>query len=561
MPSCLSPIASSGYIDREIVANQTTTPTAPPAPGPNIHPPSERRLDRDAALLLFGLTVFRLWYAGTHELLQDESYYWQWSRHLDWGYYDNTPLAAVLIHFFTSLLGPTELGVRAGAVFCALTASIFIYLLGKRLFGTRTAFLSLLLANVVIPLFAAGSIMMTMDPPQLALWAAAMYVIHIALGSVDWSTGRRTSIWLLAGLICGLAAQAKIYALLLLPCLLVYLIASPTDRHWLRRPEPYLGAVAALAIFAPFVWWTHTHGNAFWMHVGVMGSRGDEQDKPFKFFFRFLGDPAGMLSPCLYLIFLYGLFDGYRRGVRERNANLLYVWAFTVTVFVAFGLVSIKTKTEANWAAAAYVGGVYLIALVLIRLWDSVSLGKRIWAGIAVGTSALMGVLVYFPGPLYAGFGLGKASTKEKSVHAAMKIDRTTELYGWQTMADRIQMERQAMGTDAFVFGINYRMPSEAAFYLPDRPQTYSLFLGDRANEYMFWEDPKALVGRDAIFINDSENLDHIDDLRAVFDRVDVRPPLLVRHPPYGQFPIRTIQIIRCYHFRGYDVADWQKGW
>ena len=46
------------------------------------------------------------------------------------------------------------------------------------------------------------------------------------------------------------------------------------------------------------------------------------------------------------------------------------------------------------------------------------------------------------------------------------------------------------MGGDPFVFGINYRMPSEAAFYLPGRPQTYSLFLNYKASEYMFWEDP-----------------------------------------------------------------------
>jgi len=47
-----------------------------------------RRLDRTAWLLLFVLTAFRLWFAATHDLLQDEAYYWQWSRHLAWGYYD-----------------------------------------------------------------------------------------------------------------------------------------------------------------------------------------------------------------------------------------------------------------------------------------------------------------------------------------------------------------------------------------------------------------------------------------------------------------------------------------
>ena len=32
------------------------------------------------------------------------------------------------------------------------------------------------------------------------------------------------------------------------------------------------------------------------------------------------------------------------------------------------------------------------------------------------------------------------------------------------------------MGGDPFVFGINYRMPSEAAFYLPDQPADLRAF-------------------------------------------------------------------------------------
>ena len=116
------------------------------------------------------------------------------------------------------------------------------------------------------------------------------------------------------------------------------------------------------------------------------------------------------------------------------------------------------------------------------------------------------------------------------------------------------------MGGDPFVFGVNYRMPSEAAFYLPGQPQTYSLFLHDRANEYLFWEDPALLVGRDAVFVNDTDAPEHLDDLRAVFVRIAPQPPLRIFHAPYGK-PIRTLQLVRCYDFRGYDPHQWQQGW
>jgi len=495
--------------------------------------------------LLAVLTLFRFWYDAQHELLQDEAYYWQWSRHLDWGYYDNTPLMAPVIRLFTALFGPTELGVRAGASVCALVISVFVYLLAKRLFGPAVAVVSVALANV-IPLFAAGSVIMTQDPVQIAFWAAALYVVHRALTDRPyWSW------WVGAGVLAGLAAQAKLNALALLPGVFLYVLLSPTARkRWLRRPEPYVAGLVALLIFAPFVWWNHTHQNAFWIHAHAMASRGSGHDG-LKWVLRFLGDQALLLSPFLFLTYLYTLYDGARRGVKERDDAYLYLWCPSLIAFSATLATALKSKVEGNWAVDAYVTGVILVAAVFVRLWQRRSAAGRAWVGLALGLSVVLALVALFPGLLYsAGVKFPKAAD-----------DRTNELYGWRALAGRVRQEQAAMGGDPFVFGINYRMPSEAAFYLPGRPPTYSLFLNYKSSEYMFWEDPAALKGRDAVFLNDTDNQDHFDDLRAVFARVEPQPPLLVfRRPPYTA-PIRTIQIVRCYGFKGYDVRRWQDGW
>ena len=518
------------------------TPSTQPVSGTPVSAPNARRYDLAAGVLLFLLTVFRFWYAGHHELLQDEAYYWQWSRHLDWGYYDNTPLVAVAIRACTTLFGTSEIGVRAESILNALIVSVFVYLLAGRLFGRGVALFAVGLANLV-PLFAAGSVIATHDAVQLALWAAALYVIHRALTD-------RPRWWYGAGVLAGLAALAKLNALLLLPGVFLYLLLSPTARaRWLRRPEPYIAGLLALLIFSPFVWWNHTHQNAFWIHIHAMGSRSGAHDPPLKWTFRFLGDQALVLSPFVFLTYLYTLYDGWRRGAKERDDGALFLWCPSVVVFAATVLISLRSKVEANWAVAAYVSGLILVAVVLSRAWER--LGGRVWTGLNLGIAAVLAAGALFPTLLY---GVGLKFPKPKD-------DRTNELYGWRTLAARVQGEEAAMGGNAFVFGLNYRMPSEAAFYLPGRPQTYSLFLQDRANEYMFWEDPRRLVGRDAIFVNDTDTQDHFDDLRAVFARVEPQPPLLVyRDPPY-RTPIRTLQIVRCYGFRGYDVRRWQHGW
>ncbi|MCW3062433.1 MAG: 4-amino-4-deoxy-L-arabinose transferase and related glycosyltransferase of family, partial [Capsulimonas sp.] len=344
---------------------------------------STRRLDKAACVLLFVLTAFRLWYAASHQLLQDEAYYWQWSRHLDWGYYDNTPLMAVVIRVFTSLLGPTELGVRAGAIFCALIASAFIYLIMRRLTDARVAFVALVMASV-IPLFAAGADIMTQDPVQLALWAAALYVILHALDGKGW-------LWIVGGVLAGLAAMAKLNALLLLPSILLYLALSKTHRYWLRRPEPYVAAAIALAIFSPFVWWNHTHQNAFWMHIHAMGTRNSEHDPPFKWFLRFAGDQALLMSPLLMLTFLRSLGQDVRDALEENNDAFLFLWAPSVVVFGATALLSLKSKVEGNWPAAAYVTGACLLALALTKMWDRGVTGRR-WAIASVSLATVLSI-------------------------------------------------------------------------------------------------------------------------------------------------------------------------
>jgi 4-amino-4-deoxy-L-arabinose transferase-like glycosyltransferase len=516
---------------------------------PNIAPPlpsqATRRSDLAMGGLLAFLTLFRFWYDSRHELLQDEAYYWQWSRHLDWGYYDNTPLMAPVIRLFTAAFGTTELGVRAGATVCALVISIFVYLLAKRLFGPAVAVVSVLLANF-IPLFAAGSVIMTQDPVQIAFWAATLYVVHRAL------TDRpRWSWWLGAGLLAGLAAQAKLNALALLPSVFLYLLLSPSARErWLRRPEPYVAGLVAFAVFAPFLWWNHTHQNAFWIHAHAMASRGSGHDGA-KWILRFLGDQALLLSPFVFLTYLYTLYDGARRGVKERDDAFLFLWCPSLVAFSATVVTALKSKVEGNWAVDAYVTGVILIAAVFVRAWQTGRVAAKIWIGLSAFFSVILALIALFPTALYA-VGVKFPNPTQ---------DRTSELYGWRTLAARVTQEKSAMGGNPFVFGINYRMPSEAAFYLPGRPQTYALFLNYKASEYLFWENSDSLKGRDAIFLNDTDNQDHFDDLRAVFTRVEPQKPLLIyRNPPYAE-PIRTIQIVRCYGFKGYDVKHWQDGW
>ena len=69
--------------------------------------------------------MLRLVYSGSVELLPEEAYYWNYSRHLDIGYLDHPPMVAWLIRLGTAAFGQSQFGVRIGALCCAAVASVF----------------------------------------------------------------------------------------------------------------------------------------------------------------------------------------------------------------------------------------------------------------------------------------------------------------------------------------------------------------------------------------------------------------------------------------------------
>ncbi len=76
---------------------------------------------------LLASTLFHILLIFHFPLASDEAYYWQWSRHLDMGYYDQGPMIAWWIRGSCLFFGDTPLGVRFGIVIAALATQIFIW--------------------------------------------------------------------------------------------------------------------------------------------------------------------------------------------------------------------------------------------------------------------------------------------------------------------------------------------------------------------------------------------------------------------------------------------------
>ena len=123
---------------------------------------------------LIGYAFFlRVIFSAQIELLPEEAYYWNYSRHLDIGYLDHPPMVAWLIRLGTDLFGNNEFGVRFGALGCGAVTAFFAYRLARNLFGEETALIALAMSQV-LPFFFLSGMLMTPDAPLTAAWAASL---------------------------------------------------------------------------------------------------------------------------------------------------------------------------------------------------------------------------------------------------------------------------------------------------------------------------------------------------------------------------------------------------
>src|ERR1700726_4618840 len=97
--------------------------------------PNDLRLVRNTAVTIQALVALRLVSATWTPLTFDEAYYWMWSKHLAFGYYDHPPMVAYVIRLGTMVAGDTELGVRLVSILLALPMSFAVFRSAVILFG------------------------------------------------------------------------------------------------------------------------------------------------------------------------------------------------------------------------------------------------------------------------------------------------------------------------------------------------------------------------------------------------------------------------------------------
>jgi 4-amino-4-deoxy-L-arabinose transferase-like glycosyltransferase len=450
------------------------------------------RYTRWAAVILVLGTIFRLWYSTHLELVGDEAYYWLWSRHPDYCYLDKGPVIAWFIWAGTGLFGQTVFGIRFFATLLALGTGIGIFLLARRLFSDRVAFWSVLLAALT-PLFAVGATLMTIDTVYIFFWTLAALTFWYAKDQT------RLGWWLLTGLLVGLSMLSKYTGAIELLSFAGFCAWHPPSRqHFRRLTLPAMLLVVALCL-VPVIIWNWRHGfptSHFLVHRGAL----DEQMRlrPLEVL-SFLGQQAGVISPVLFLGLLAAiLWPGLAPTPRVQTGYLL---ALFLPLFLLYLLLSFQKASQANWAAAAYVSGLILVAAKWSQAVDTYPWAKWVvYAGLAIA---------FFETAL-----LHETSW----LHLPGRLDPLDRARGSRDLASQVSGLQTASGARV-VIANKYMIASLLSFYLPGQPDTFMPVSSPPFNQLVLWPTYREKYpSDDAIYVSDANRV--LPSLKADFPNI-----------------------------------------
>lgn len=494
--------------------------------------------------VIAAFAVFRILYIawGPFGASPDEAHYWEWSRRLDLSYYSKGPAVAYVIALFTSVFGPTEFGIRIGAIFFSTAASYLIYLIGRDLFGSETAgFRAAVLTNIT-PIFSIGAILMTTDVMFLTFWAATVWAV---MRAVETKAGKW---WYLAGLFIGLGFLSKYTMVLVYPCIALFLLSSRGERAWFLRKEPYIGALVSLAAATPVIYWNITHGQVTIKHTmgqAHVGS-GTLSVGPL---FEFIGSQALLLTPLIFIGLVYGLLKCGAEGFKEDKSGLKLAFFASAPLFLFFLFKGLHGKVQANWAVASYMTALPAGVWALGELYGNLSgAGKKVFRGaviLAVATGAVASFFAYFPWTLEP-FGA-------KRIMWGPPYNRVT---GWEELGRKVSAVKDEMdsaGGDTFIMSDTYQITSELALYTKGNPVTYNVYTGSRRmNQYDLWPGFEGRVGNNAIYVKGADaSLDSV--VEEAFERCDKE--LYTIRLSDGR-ALKSFTIWRCYGFKGISPID-----
>lgn len=441
------------------------------------------------AIVLIGVAA-RVVLAHVIGLGVDESYEVVMARALQWSYLDHPPLS-FWIAGAVARLARSENPLVVRLPFIAMFAGTgwLMFRLTARLFGQRAGLFAVAVLNLA-PVFtlSTGSWVLPDGPLDFAMLAAALALTHVLL---EAESPRGWAWWLIAGAMSGLAMLSKYHGAFLLLGALAFVVTRREARVWLRRPEPYVAAALALAMFTPVLFWNARHAFASFKFQG--GRALPTHGSAVSALLQNLAGQAGYLLPWIWAPLVYVLYRALRAGPRDATRWLLV--CLGAGPVIVFTLVSLSGSPGLpHWPAPGYLLLIPLVGDAAAR-WEARGARERArlrrwFAATAIIVGALTAVAA-------SDVATGWLAAVEPAWFR--RGDPSLEAYDWRGLREAL-VARGLLRDSSTVIAATHWIEGAKIGYAMG-PAFTTLCLSDDPRNFAYAAPPDRYVGRDALIL------------------------------------------------------------
>ncbi len=426
---------------------------------------------RNTIIAVALLILWKMYISATLQLHPDEAYYWMWSRHLDYGYFDHSPLIAYAIRI-TTLFSQQELWVRFTGILGTVITSVVAWVLTMQMFhDKRIASASVLTLNV-LPLTLAGSIIITPDIPAFLFWGLAIYL--------SWQifATKKVGYWYLLGVAFGLSLLSKYTGVLLAPCLLLFMLFTD-ERRWLKTIHPYASFLLGFVFFLPVLYWNSKHDWISFTYQLGHGLGGAKYSLG-----KVLTYAGGQILVASPFIWLFGMYASILFLFR-RSKQTLFLSLTSLPIIFFFAYSSLKHTAEANWPACAYFS---FSILVSYYLFAGGKIKKYLWS-----FAVLFSLIFSLTAMLHTRFGI---LPLEKISEDAAQADSTRFFYGWRELGQELEKDPSIK----FAIAGSHQVGAEISYYTKERIFAYVDY-NAKVSQFNLWPFPDELRDKNGVIV------------------------------------------------------------
>ena len=432
--------------------------------------------------------LIRIAMAGAFGFGIDESYSVANSRFWAWSYVDYPPLHIWLTGAWAWIWhseSPFVLRLPFVAFFAGSTWLMFR--VTSLVFNRRAGFWAALLFNLA-PVFALPDASWVLPEGPLAFFLLAGSYVIAKLLFAEVENSRLFREWLSAGALAGLAMLSKYHGMFLLAGVFVFLLSWTPGRPILATRWPWLGALVALTIFLPVLFWNAQHG---WIGLFFQSRRvTDSTDLSLMRVVENIGGQAAYLSPWLFVPLAIVWLSALAKGVRSPQT-----WYFALLAsgpILLFTAANIFSRGLPHWTMPGWLFAFPLLGAEIER-------SEQRWPRLLVygtGAAALFLLAAFAVLATQANTGWLTRNLPERWAQA----DPTLDLLDWNQLNDTFA-KRKLIDRDISAIGALEWIEAGKLNYAVGRSIPV-LCLCQDPQQFRFLHDASSFAGRDMLVID-----------------------------------------------------------